>query len=45
MDAAAWPLVAVMVAVLVSLVLLAITCLDCQGTGPLSEKMSLLMLD
>lgn len=45
MDAAAWPLVAVLVAVLVALVLLAMTCLDCRDTGPLSEKMSLLMLD
>lgn len=45
MDAAAWPLVAVMVAVLVSLVLLAIACLDCRDSGPMSEKMSLLMVD
>lgn len=45
MDAANWPLVAVLVAILVSMVLLAITCLHCRDEGPMSEKMSLLMLD
>lgn len=45
MDSATWLLAAVALAVLISLVLLAVTCVRCRDRGPMSEKMSLLALD
>lgn len=45
MDAATWPLVVVPVTTVLSLVLLAINCLNCRDTGPTSEKMPPLMLE
>lgn len=44
MDAA-WLLVVLAAAVLVSLVVLAVTCLHCRDRGPLSEHRSVFMLD